>query len=109
MSRPWIGEWDPSVLKQFEGKLPSIAEYDRIGNGPQYGDMVLLTGVQMTLAAEYVMSGWGPEVTYQLIDQWADTDNVQQLGSVTRKLLGIPETALWAAIDNYIKRELKGR
>ena len=109
MSRPWIGEWDPSVLKQFGGKLPSIAEYDRIGNGPQYGDMVLLTGVQMTLAAEYVMSGWGPEVTYQLIDQWADTDNVQQLGSVTRKLLGIPETALWAAIDNYIKRELKGR
>ena len=106
-ARPWVNQWDKSVLKKLGGKLPSIAEYDRIGNGAQYGDMVLLTGVQMTLAAEYVMSGWGPEVTYELIDQWADTDDMLQLATITKKLLGIPESALWAAIDAYIKRELR--
>lgn len=106
-ARPWIDQWNEGLLKALGGRIPSIAEYDEIGNGAQYGDMVLVTGVQMTLAAEYVLASWGPEVTYELINRWADTDDVAKLNSITKELLGIPESALWAAIDEYIQRELK--
>lgn len=100
--RPWLSEWSASLLSG--GKLPSIASFDETGNGPSVGISVPLNGIMTTLAAEYVLAGWGSAATFDLINGWADSDS--GTAAVTLRVLGISEDELFASIDAYIAAEL---
>jgi len=100
--RPWLSEWSPSLLRA--GKLPSIAAFDETGNGPSGGISGPLNGIMTTLAAEYVLAGWGSAATFDLINGWADSDS--GTAAVTLRVLGISEDELFTSIDAYISAEL---
>lgn len=101
--RPWLSEWSPSILGS--GNLPSITEFDETGNGPSGGISVPLNGIMTTLAAEYVLAGWGSAATFDLINGWADSDS--GTAAVTLRVLGISEDELFESIDAYISAELE--
>ena len=101
--RPWLSEWSASLLSG--GKLPSIASFDETGNGPSVGISVPLNGIMTTLAAEYVLAGWGSAATFDLINGWADSDS--GTAAVTLRVLGISEDELFSSIDAYIEAELE--
>lgn len=64
-----------------------------------------LNGIMTTLAAEYVLAGWGSAATFDLINGWADSDS--GTAAVTLRVLGISEDELFESIDAYISAELE--